>query len=103
MTESIIGTFASKGILLDKIALQSYDYASSMSGQYNGAQQKISELLDPCVPHTPFQANRLNIVIEHSCNSSFSIVELQHPRRHMRALSLIYKAFCHPKKIIFFD
>lgn len=76
MAESIIGTLTRRGIPLDKLAFQSYDYASAMSGQFNGAQQKVSELLSRRVPYIPCQAHRLNTVIEHSCNSSLLIAEL---------------------------
>ena len=76
MAESIIGTLTRREIPLDKLAFQSYDYASAMSGQFNGAQQKVSELLSRRVPYIPCQAHRLNTVIEHSCNSSLLIAEL---------------------------
>jgi hypothetical protein len=62
----IIGTQSIRGIALDKLASQSYDYASAMSGQYNGAHQKVSEILDCCVPYILCQVHRLSIVAKHS-------------------------------------
>ena len=76
MAEIIIGILSRRGILLDKIASQSYDCASSMFGQFNREQQKISGLLYYHVPYIPCQAHRLSIVKEHSYNSSLLIVEL---------------------------
>ena len=66
MAVSIKGTVSRKGIPFDKVAFQSLDYACAMSTQFNGAQQKVSELLDCCVPSIPYQAQRLNTDIKHS-------------------------------------
>ena len=94
MTGSIIGTLSSRGILLNELALQSYDYAIVMSGQFNGAQQKISELLDRSLPKIPCQIHALNIAIEHSCDSSLMIVEL------LNILDNITRSFLHLQSIL---
>ena len=43
---------------------------------FDGVQQKVSELLDYHVSYILCQVQRLNNVIENCCNSSFLIVEL---------------------------
>ena len=54
----------------DELCFQSYDFAASMSGRYNGAQQKLQERLNKVVPYIPCQAHRSNTALEHSCNAS---------------------------------
>lgn len=41
-----------------------------MSGKFNGAQKKPSEIVGRDIPYIPCQAHRCNTVIEHSCNAS---------------------------------
>ncbi|KAL4118970.1 hypothetical protein QTP88_011848 [Uroleucon formosanum] len=52
------------------ISFQSYDFASNMSGKYNGAHVKLSELVGHKITFIPCQAHRLNTFLEHSCDAS---------------------------------
>ena len=47
-----------------------------MSGEFNGAQQKLSEIVGRDIPYIPCQAHRCNTVIEHSCNESVIVREM---------------------------
>ena len=58
------------------LAFQSYDFAASMSGQFNGAQQKVSEIAGHKVPYAPCQAHRTNTAVEHSCSASPIIADM---------------------------
>ena len=40
------------------LVYQSYDYAASMSGVFNGAQQCLQNLLGRCIPYIPCQGHR---------------------------------------------
>ena len=61
---------------VDNLAFQSYDFAASMSGEFNGAQQKVSELAGHKIPYAPCQAHRTNTAVEHSCNASPIIADM---------------------------
>ncbi|XP_029342231.1 zinc finger MYM-type protein 1-like [Acyrthosiphon pisum] len=61
---------------LERIAFQSYDYASSMSGKFQGAQAMLSELVGYHIPYIPCQAHRLNTFVEHSCEASIIVCDL---------------------------
>lgn len=61
---------------LERIAFQSYDYASSMSGKFQGAHAMLSEQVGYHIPYIPCQAHRLNIFVEHSCEASIIVSEL---------------------------
>ena len=47
-----------------------------MSGEFNGAQQKLSEIVGCDIPYIPCQAHHCNTVIEHSCNASVIVCEM---------------------------
>ena len=55
------------------IRFQTFDSTISISGEYKGAQRKLSDMLDrkviyiPCLPHVS------DLVIEHGCNASTQI------------------------------
>lgn len=55
---------------LSEPVFQSYDFAANMSGEFNGAQQKLSELFLRCIPYVPCQPHRVNIFVEDACNAS---------------------------------
>jgi len=61
--------------LVDKIVFQSYDFASNMSGKYNGTQQKLSEICQKNIPYISCQAHRINIFIESASKASTLIKE----------------------------
>lgn len=50
--------------------------ANNMSGRYNGAHMKLSELTGHQIPFTPCQAYWLNIFLEHNCNASIIIANI---------------------------
>ncbi|KAF0712179.1 Uncharacterized protein FWK35_00029971 [Aphis craccivora] len=58
------------------ITFQSYDFASNMSGKFNGAHVKLSELTGHRIPFIPCQAHRLNTFLEHSCDASTIIANM---------------------------
>ena len=47
-----------------------------MSGQYNGMQAKVSQLLGREVPYIPCQGHRSNTINEHACAASPIVSEL---------------------------
>jgi hypothetical protein len=47
-----------------------------MSGEFNGTQHNVSEILGRKVPFIPCQAHRINTVLNHSCNASFLIFDM---------------------------
>lgn len=75
LAEKIFGVLNSLGLPVDKIVFQSYDFASNMSGKYNGTQKKLSEMCQKNIPYIPCQAHRINIFIESACNASTLIKE----------------------------
>ncbi|XP_065654947.1 uncharacterized protein LOC136081550 [Hydra vulgaris] len=52
------------------IPFQSYDFASNMSGKFNGTHVKLSELVGHKIMFIPCQAHRLNMFLERSCDAS---------------------------------
>jgi hypothetical protein len=60
----------------DNLVFQSYDYASNMSGQFNGTQAKLSELVGHNIFYIPSQAHRMNTFLEHACNSSLIVSDM---------------------------
>ncbi len=65
------------GVDTGNLCFQSYDFTAAMSGEFNGAQQKLSEIVGREMPYKSCQAHRCNTVIEHSCNGSFIICEMK--------------------------
>lgn len=76
IASDIVACLNRNGINTQGLSFQSYDFASVMSGQYNGVQQIISELTEHSVPYVPCQDHRINTAVEHCCNSSILIKEL---------------------------
>lgn len=72
----IISSLESNNIDTKKLAFQSYDFAASMSGKYNGTQRKISEIVNRSIPYIPCQAHKTNTALEHCCNASSIMSEL---------------------------
>ena len=60
----------SADVPLSIVQFQMYDSTSSMSGVYNGAQQKFSEVLGRSIPYTKCLPHGVNLVIEHGCKES---------------------------------
>lgn len=58
------------------ITFQSYDFASNMSGRYNGAYIKLSELTGHIIQFIPCQSHRLNTFLEHSYDASTIIANM---------------------------
>jgi hypothetical protein len=74
--KDILSTIEQCGVDTDDLCFQSYDFAAAMSGEFNGAQQKLSEIVGRDIPYIPCQAHRCNTVIEHSCNASVIVREM---------------------------
>lgn len=73
LAEKIFVVLQSMGISVKKIMFQSYDFASNMSGKYNGTQKKLSEKCGKNIHYIPCQAHRINIFVETACNASVLI------------------------------
>eukprot|EP00102_Acyrthosiphon_pisum_P018532 XP_016655742.1 PREDICTED: zinc finger MYM-type protein 1-like [Acyrthosiphon pisum] len=76
MANEILETLRTNNLDLQNLVFQSYDFANNMSGQFNGAQQKISEAIGRKIPYIPCKAHRINTFIEHACDSSLIISDL---------------------------
>ncbi|CAB4034413.1 zinc finger MYM-type 1-like, partial [Paramuricea clavata] len=74
--KDILFTIEQCGVDSNDLRFQSYDFAAAMSGEFNGAQQKLSEIVGRDIPYIPCQAHRCNTVIEHSCNASVIVREM---------------------------
>ncbi|CAG9830216.1 unnamed protein product [Diabrotica balteata] len=70
MAELLIKCLSELEIDSSKLAFQSYDFASNMSGRFNGVQKKITDIVEHNVPYIPCQDHRTNTVLEHACNVS---------------------------------
>lgn len=70
MAELLIKCLSELEIDSSKLAFQSYDFASNMSGRFNGVQKKITDIVEHNVPYIPCQDHRTNTVLEHACNIS---------------------------------
>ncbi|CAB4042231.1 zinc finger MYM-type 1-like, partial, partial [Paramuricea clavata] len=74
--KDILSTIKQCVVDTDDLRFQSYDFAAAMSGEFNGAQQKLSEIVGRDIPYIPCQAHRCNTVIEHSCNANVIVREM---------------------------
>ncbi|KAL4084673.1 hypothetical protein QTP88_027600 [Uroleucon formosanum] len=74
--KQIIEILTQHSLGTDNLVFQSYDYASNISGQFNGTQAKLSELVGHSVFYIPCQAHRMNIFLEHACNSSLIVSDM---------------------------
>lgn len=70
MAIQMIDILLAKGLDTSRLLFQSYDFASSVSGQFNGVQKNVSKIVGHHVPYIPCQDHRTNTAVEHSCNSS---------------------------------
>ena len=68
--EDIVKCLKQSDIPLSTVMFQTYDSTASMSGKFNGAQQKLSELLERKVPYIKCTPHRVNLVVEHGCAAS---------------------------------
>ena len=55
------------------IRFQCYDTTASMSGIYNGAQAKLSEILGRIIPYIMCLGHKGNLCVEHACKESVVI------------------------------
>jgi hypothetical protein len=74
--QDILSTIEQCGIDTDDLCFQSYDFAAAMSGELNGAQKKLSEIVGCDMTYILCQGHRCNTVIEHSCNASVIVREM---------------------------
>jgi len=76
MANEILETLRTNNLDLKNLVFQSYDFANIISGQFDGAQQKISEAIGRKIPYIPCKAHIINTFIEHTCDSSLIISDL---------------------------
>ena len=81
------------GLNTDSLCFQSYDFAAAMSGEFNGAQKNLSELVGHEISYIPCQAHRCKTVIEYSCNNASVIV-----REMFEILQALYVFFTSSTK-----
>jgi hypothetical protein len=74
--DEIITALNSHALNTNELCFQSYDFTASMSGQFNGAQQKLQEKLNQNIPYVPCQGHRTNTVVEHGCDASVIVKEM---------------------------
>ena len=74
--EEIVQVLTENSLDTNQLVSQSYDFAKTMSGIYNGAQQKLQEIVGHDVPYMPCQSHRSNTVVEHACKASVVISEM---------------------------
>ncbi|XP_065658807.1 uncharacterized protein LOC136083340 [Hydra vulgaris] len=74
LASQIVNILESNLLNPELIPFQSYDFASNMSGKFNGTHVKLSELVGYKIIFIPCQAHRLNTFLEHSCDAN-SIIE----------------------------
>ena len=55
--KGILKSLESRGAPKSDLVYQSYDYAASMSGVFNGAQQCLQNLLGRCISYIPCQGH----------------------------------------------
>ena len=55
-----LSTIEQRGLNTEDLCFQSYDVAAAMSGKFNGAQKKLSEIVGRDIPYIPCQAHRCN-------------------------------------------
>ena len=70
IAKDIINVLESNGIDTQSLAFQSFDFASSISGEFKGAQKKVSDLVGHNVPYIPCQDHRVNTALEHCIKES---------------------------------
>ncbi|XP_065667812.1 uncharacterized protein LOC136088083 [Hydra vulgaris] len=92
MAELILSSLNKEGIDTSKMAFQSYDHASSMSGQFKGVQKYITEEVGHNVPYIPCQDHRANTALEHACN----VIALM--RQLLKVLEQLHVFFTSSKK-----
>ncbi|CAB4036231.1 zinc finger MYM-type 1-like [Paramuricea clavata] len=68
--EDIVKCLKLSHIPLSTVMFQTYDSTASMSGRFNGAQQKLSEMLERKIPYTKCTPHGVNLVVEHGCSAS---------------------------------
>ena len=74
--DDIVHCLKSADIPLSAVQFQTYGSTSRMSGFHNGAQQKLSEILQRSIPYTKYVPHGVNLVIEHGCQESSLIVKV---------------------------
>ena len=74
--QEIISSLNAKSVDTNGIVFQSYDYTSSMSGNFKGCQAKMKEHLERDVPYFPCLAHRFNTTVEHSCEASVAVCKM---------------------------
>ena len=68
--EAVLKSLSENNVNTEYVRFQTYDSTASISGQYQGAQTLLSQMLErhviciPCLPHGS------NIMIDHGCNAS---------------------------------
>lgn len=74
--KQIFQIMTAKGLDIDCLAFQSYDFASNMSGIHNGCQENLSQLVERNIPYIHCQDHRTNTALEHSCSESLIFSDL---------------------------
>ena len=68
--EDIVKCLKLSDIPLSAVMFKTYDSTASMSGKFNGTQQKLSELLERKIPYKKCTPHDINLVVDHGCAAS---------------------------------
>ena len=74
--EVIVKVLQESTLDTSQLVSQSYDFAKTTSGIYNGTQQKLREIVGHDVPYKPCLSHRSSTAMEHGCASSGLINEM---------------------------
>ena len=74
--EDIVKVLQESMLDTSQLVSQSNNFAKTMSGIYNGTQQKLQEIVGHDVPYMPCLSHRSSIAVEHGCASSDLINEM---------------------------
>ena len=69
-TEKVLSLLEELHISSNGVRFQCYDTTSSISGNYNGAQAKISKFLERLIPYIMCMGYKTNLCMEHSSKES---------------------------------
>ena len=90
--EKVLSMLEELRISSDGFRFQCYDTTSSISGQYNGAQVKLSKFLGRSIPYIICMGHKANLCIEHSSKESRMIeFFFQHSSKLVQFLNQNYK------------
>ena len=74
--EDIVKVLQESMLDTSQLVSQSNNFAKTMSGIYNGTQQKLQEIVGHDIPYMPCLSHRCSTAVKHGCASSDLINEM---------------------------